>query len=83
VIGINPIGVLSDDLRAACLAALHVSRDACRAFALNCSWDISACQFIGNLQNVAAREHARNLRYSRGVGEGVQEGAIHDGLVAQ
>jgi glycosyltransferase involved in cell wall biosynthesis len=83
LIGNNPIGVLSDDLRAACLAALHVSRDACRAFALNCSWDISARQFIGHLQNVAASGNARNLRYSRGFGEGVQEGAIHDGLVAQ
>jgi len=83
VIGNNSIGVLSDDLRAACLVALHVSRDACRAFALNCSWDISARQFIGHLKNVAASGHARNLRYSRGVGGGVQEGAIHDGLVAQ
>jgi hypothetical protein len=27
--------------------------------------------------------HPRNLRYTRGVVEGVQEGAIHDGLVAQ
>jgi phosphatidylethanolamine/phosphatidyl-N-methylethanolamine N-methyltransferase len=80
VIGINPIGVLSDDLRAACLAALHVSRDACRAFALNCSWDISACQFIGNLQNVAAREHARNLRYRECRKERFMTDSLHNKL---
>jgi glycosyltransferase involved in cell wall biosynthesis len=54
VIGNNPIGVLSDSLRAACLAALQVSRDSCRAFALNCSWDVSAKQFVGHLRNVVA-----------------------------
>jgi glycosyltransferase involved in cell wall biosynthesis len=58
VIGNNPVGVLSDNLRSACLAALQVSRDACRAFALNCSWDVSAKQFIGHLRNVAARAGA-------------------------
>ena len=35
VIGSNPIGVLSDDLREACLGALRLSREACRAFALD------------------------------------------------
>jgi glycosyltransferase involved in cell wall biosynthesis len=59
VIGDNPIGVLSEDLRAACLAALDVSRDACRAFALNYSWDNSARQFIGHLQKLAAGRHTR------------------------
>src|SRR5262249_28276428 len=49
VIGDNPIGVLSHDLRQACLSALHVSRDACRAFALERSWENSARQFIGHL----------------------------------
>ena len=34
VIGSNPIGVLSNDLREACLGALQLSREACRAFAL-------------------------------------------------
>jgi glycosyltransferase involved in cell wall biosynthesis len=57
VIGDHPVGVLSDDLGAACLAALRVSRQACRAFALNCSWDNSARQFIGHLQNVG---HSRS-----------------------
>jgi len=61
VIGNNPIGVLSDNLRAACLAALQVSRDACRGFALNCSWDVSANQFIGHLRNVAAKRKPAEL----------------------
>ena len=30
VIGDNPIGVLNEDLRAACLQALQISREACR-----------------------------------------------------
>ncbi len=79
VIGNNPVGVMSDDLRAACLAALHVSRGACRAFALTCSWEVSARQFIGHLRNMAANGNARNLRCE----EDVREGAIHDQLVAQ
>jgi len=54
VIGGNPIGALNDDLRLACLAALKVSREACRAFALNLSWENSARQFIGHVQKVAS-----------------------------
>lgn len=49
-IGSAPVGVLDEDLRAACLKALHVPREACRAFALTRSWDTSARQFL---------EHAR------------------------
>jgi glycosyltransferase involved in cell wall biosynthesis len=52
VIAGNPIGALSEDLRAACLAALTISRDACRTFALGRSWDNSARQFIGHAQKV-------------------------------
>jgi glycosyltransferase involved in cell wall biosynthesis len=53
VIGERPIGVLSEDLGAACLGALHVSRQACRAFALSYSWENSARQFIGHIRKVA------------------------------
>lgn len=52
VVGNNPIGVLNDDLRAACMGALHISRDACRAFALTRSWEKSALQFIGHINKV-------------------------------
>ena len=54
VIAGQPIGVLHDDLKVACLAALSISREACRAFALQQSWDVSARQFIGHARRVAA-----------------------------
>jgi glycosyltransferase involved in cell wall biosynthesis len=54
VIGSNPVGVLDGDLRAACLGALRLSREACRAFALNMSWEKSARQFIGHASQTAA-----------------------------
>jgi glycosyltransferase involved in cell wall biosynthesis len=53
VVADHPIGVLSEDLRAACLGALQVSREACRAFALRYSWENSARQFIGHVRKVA------------------------------
>ena len=54
VVGSHPIGVLDDDLRAACLRALQISREACRAFALSHSWENSARQFIGHVSKIAA-----------------------------
>ena len=57
VVGNHPIGVLNEDLRVACVEALWISRAACRAFALRHSWESSARQFIGHLQNVAAGGH--------------------------
>jgi len=53
VIGGHPVGALNEDLRTACLQALSQSRQTCRAFALNRSWDASARQFIGHVQKVA------------------------------
>lgn len=47
VIGNNPIGVLDDNLAAACIMALKISRATCRAFALTKSWESSARQFVG------------------------------------
>jgi glycosyltransferase involved in cell wall biosynthesis len=52
VVGNNPVGVLREDLRVACLEALRISRDACRAFALTRSWEQSARQFIGHMRRV-------------------------------
>jgi glycosyltransferase involved in cell wall biosynthesis len=60
VIGNNPIGVLSEDLRVACMQALWISREACREFALRYSWENSARQFIDHARKVAigaAREN--------------------------
>jgi glycosyltransferase involved in cell wall biosynthesis len=53
VIGDNPIGVLDEDLGRACMAALHISPDVCRNFALGCSWENSARQFLGHVRKVA------------------------------
>jgi glycosyltransferase involved in cell wall biosynthesis len=50
--GQDPIGVLDEDLRAACMGALRMSRQACRAFALTRSWEASARQFIGHVNRV-------------------------------
>jgi hypothetical protein len=36
------------------MGALSLSRDACRAFALNYSWENSARQFIGHARKVAS-----------------------------
>src|SRR5208282_4297205 len=44
VVGDNPIGVLHEDLGRACTEALGISRDACRKFALEYSWENSARQ---------------------------------------
>src|SRR6185437_7521096 len=49
VIADHPIGAIDTDLRSACLRALSKSRQACREFALDRSWESSARQFIGNL----------------------------------
>jgi glycosyltransferase involved in cell wall biosynthesis len=54
VVGENPIGVLHEDLGRACLEALELSREACREFALECSWENSARQFLGHVRKVAS-----------------------------
>jgi 1,2-diacylglycerol 3-alpha-glucosyltransferase/glucuronosyltransferase len=53
VVGNNPIGVLDEDLARACMKALQLPRDACRKFALDCSWENSARQFLGHVRKVA------------------------------
>ena len=55
----HPIGALDTDLRSASLRALTMSRDACRNFALERSWENSARQFLGN---VTALQPSRSLR---------------------
>ena len=64
VIADHPIGVLDTDLRSACIGALSLSREACRSFALERSWENSARQFIGNL---SALQPSRSLRPARRV----------------
>jgi glycosyltransferase involved in cell wall biosynthesis len=64
VIADHPIGALDNDLRSACIRALGMSREACRNFALERSWENSARQFIGNL---TALQSSRSLRPIRRV----------------
>jgi len=59
VIGGNPVGVLDEDLQAACLKALTISRAACRAFALTRSWESSALQFLSHCRPCAPAAVAR------------------------
>ncbi len=49
VIGDSGAGVLSEDLGAACLAALEIPREAARAHSLQFTWAESARQFLGNI----------------------------------
>jgi glycosyltransferase involved in cell wall biosynthesis len=64
VIADRPIGAIDHDLRAACLRALEMSRETCRNFALERSWENSARQFLGNL---TALQPTRTLRPVRRV----------------
>lgn len=54
VIADHPVGVIDEDLRAACLGALQISRAACREFALTKSWDASAQQFSAHVATIAS-----------------------------
>lgn len=58
VIGAAPVGALDEDLRQACLSALTVSRDDCRAFALSHTWEACARAFIDNVMRVRAEHEA-------------------------
>jgi glycosyltransferase involved in cell wall biosynthesis len=53
VVGDKPIGVLHENLGVACMEALRLPREACRKFALDCSWENSARQFLGHVRKVA------------------------------
>ena len=54
VIAGAPVAVLDEDLRAACLQSLGLSRAACRSYAKTMTWDESARCFLGNLKNSGA-----------------------------
>ena len=64
VIGTKPIGALNEDLRAACLDALQMSRQACRDYALANSWENSARQFVGNIKRIVPGHYDRSQLHS-------------------
>jgi glycosyltransferase involved in cell wall biosynthesis len=49
VIGDAPVASLDEDLKLACLRALDIPREACRAFAVSRSWRACTEQFLSNL----------------------------------
>jgi len=49
VIGDAQVGILSEDLQAACLRASDISRAACVEFAAKYTWDASARAFLDNM----------------------------------
>lgn len=54
VIGDAPVGVLSEDLQAACLQALKIPRAACVEFASKYTWEASARAFIDHMAFIRA-----------------------------
>ena len=50
VIGRGGAGVLNEDLRAACMEALTIPREAARAYSLRFTWAESARQFLDNIE---------------------------------
>jgi glycosyltransferase involved in cell wall biosynthesis len=69
VVGNRQIGVLDPDLRVACMGALGISREACRAFALSCSWETSARQFISNVDRAVISSSRKPRAAPRGQSE--------------
>jgi glycosyltransferase involved in cell wall biosynthesis len=72
VIGSEPVGVLCDDLRAACLSALTIPRQACLDFAAKHGWEASARAFIENA----------NVRMADPEADALQFAVKHPGFVA-
>jgi len=54
VIGTAPVGVLDEDLRAACLKALEIPRPSCVAFAAGYTWEACAEAFVDNMVDISA-----------------------------
>jgi glycosyltransferase involved in cell wall biosynthesis len=54
VIGDAPVGVLGENLRDACLAALTIPSPVCLKFAARYTWQASARSFINNISGVRA-----------------------------
>ena len=52
VIGTAPVGVLSEDLRAACFGALQIRREACTAFAAEHTWEACARTFVDHMADI-------------------------------
>lgn len=61
VIGTAPVGVLSEDLRAACFGALQIRREACVEFAARHTWEACAKTFLDHMAGIHAGAATPNL----------------------
>jgi glycosyltransferase involved in cell wall biosynthesis len=66
VIGAANVGVLSEDLQSACLAALKLSPQDCLQFAASQTWEASARAFVNNISDVRA-EFGSGLQIAPGL----------------
>ncbi len=73
----SPVASLDNDLQAACMTALTLSRATCRQFALQFTWQASAAAFVKNIRDVEAI--GARLLPSPLVGEEKESSAPHWG----
>ena len=59
VLGDSPAGVMHEDLRQACMAALNIDRRSARAHAEKFSWRAATEQFVGHLHPAMQGKPAR------------------------
>ncbi len=62
VVGDSGAGALDNDLGAAIRAALAIDSQVCRQHALRHTWDVSALQFLNNLEPVRLKQSAGAVR---------------------
>ena len=62
VIGGAPVGVLDEDLKAACLRALALDRAACRDFAHGLTWEATARTFVKHVTEATQKPRRRRDR---------------------
>jgi glycosyltransferase involved in cell wall biosynthesis len=60
------VGLLDEDLRSACLAALQIPRERCRAHALRYSWQSATAQFLSNVVPTYPDAHASASTWADG-----------------
>jgi glycosyltransferase involved in cell wall biosynthesis len=77
VIGDAPVGVLSEDLREACLKALNIPRGTCVEFAAKHTWEASGRAFLDNMALLHAADAAPDV-----VGGAVELATDHPRFVA-
>ena len=64
VIGNAPVGVLSEDLHAACIGALEISPQACLEFAAHHTWEVSARAFVENMTDINDLEPRDDVQFA-------------------